>query len=135
MSRRPVREDGNVSVMTIGFVIVLVMLCAVVVNASDAYLDRQELMNLADGAALAAADGLDESAFYGGRTVTLDPAEARHLVDDYVGGRGARVVEVDVAGDDVSVRLERRLDLVLVPSGWTSGTTVTASASAQLRPA
>lgn len=134
MSRPTRREDGNVSVMTIGFVNVLVMLCAVVVNASDAYLDRQELMNLADGAALAAADGLDESAFYGGRKVTLDPAEARRLVDDYVGGRGARVVGVDVAGDEVSVRLERRLDLVLVPAGWTSGTTVTASASAWLRP-
>lgn len=132
MSRRP--DRGNVSVMTIGFVIVLVMLCAVVVNASDAYLDRQELMNLADGAALAAADGLDESAFYSGRKVTLDPAEARRLVDDYVSGRGAQVVGVDVAGDEVSVRLERRLDLVLVPSGWTSGTTVTASASAQLGP-
>lgn len=135
MNRRVGGEDGNVSLVTIGFVIVLVMLCAVVVNASDAYLDRQELMNLADGAALTAADGLDESAFYGGRAVTLDPAEARRLVDDYVGGRGARVVGVDVAGDEVSVRLERRLDLVLVPSGWTSGTTVTASASAQLRQA
>lgn len=127
------REDGSISVTTIGFLVVIGMLVAVVVNASAAYLEKQELNNLADGAALAAADGLDEAGFYTERTVTLDAREARTLVGQYLSGRDVRSVDVSVQGDSVTVRLDRSVPLALAPPGWTSRTTVVAEATSQLR--
>ena len=51
-------ERGSITVMSIGFLLLLGTLTVVVVNASAAFLQRQELNNLADGAALARGMGL-----------------------------------------------------------------------------
>jgi hypothetical protein len=53
---RPRNEDGTTIPLIIGLVGVLAMGVAVVTDASAAYLQRQGLDNLADGAALAGAD-------------------------------------------------------------------------------
>ena len=127
------RERGTVTVMTIGFLLLLSLLTVVVVNSSSAFLERQRLNNLADGAALSAADGLDEAGFYTDRRVVLDPEEARQLVSDYLSGQDVRVADVITDGDTVRVHLERDLDLALTPPGWTSHTTIVADANAQLR--
>lgn len=127
------RERGTVTVMTIGFLFLLGLLTVVVVNSSSAFLERQRLNNLADGAALSAADGLDEAGFYTEHRVVLDPDEARRLVSDYLSGEQARVVSVTTDGGTVRVHLERDLDLALTPPGWTSSTTIVADAKAQLR--
>ena len=127
------RERGTVTVMTIGFLFLLGLLTVVVVDSSSAFLERQRLNNLADAAALSAADGLDEAGFYADHRVVLDPDEARRLVSDYLAGEQVRVVDVSTDGDSVSVHLERDLDLALTPPGWISRTTVTADAKAQLR--
>jgi hypothetical protein len=127
------RERGTVTVMTIGFLMLLGLLTVVVVNSSAAFLERQRLNNLADGAALAAADGLDEAGFYTDRHVVLDPQEARRLVSDYLAGENVRVVDVSTDADVVHVHLERDLDLALTPPGWTSRTTIVADATSQLR--
>jgi uncharacterized membrane protein len=119
--------------MTIGFLVVIGLLLAVVVNASAAYLQRQELANLTDGAALAAADGLDEAAFYADRRIELDPVASRDLVGAYLAGRDVDAVDVAVEDDTVSVRLERVVDLPFTPPGWPDRTRVSAEASSQLR--
>lgn len=126
-------ERGSVTVMTIGFLVVVALLLAVVVDATAAYLQRQDLANLADGAALAAADGLDEAAFYADQRVELDAASARALVGDYLRGRDVASVEVVLADDVVTVSLERHVTLPLTPPGWPSRTRVSAEASSQLR--
>ena len=54
MSRRD--ERGQATVMIIGLAVVLLMAAVVVVDASAAYLQRQGLDTVADGAALAGAD-------------------------------------------------------------------------------
>ena len=125
-------ERGTVTVMTIGFLLLLGLLTVVVVDASSAFLERQKLNHLADGAALSAADGLDEAGFYTAHRVALDPDEARGLVSDYLATEDLRVVDVSADGDTVSVHLERDLDLALTPPGWTSSTTIVADATAQL---
>ena len=126
-------EQGTVTVMTIGFLMLLGLLTVVVVDSSSAFLERQRLNNLADGAALSAADGLDEAGFYTDRRVVLDPVEARRLVSDYLAGEEVGVVDVSADGDTVQVHLERDLDLALTPPGWASSTSVVADATAQLR--
>lgn len=132
-ARHPRHEEGTVTVMTIGFLLLLGFLSVVVVDSSAAFLERQRLNNLADGAALVAADGLDEAEFYRDRRVTLDPGEARLLVNDYLAGEGVGAVDVSAQGNTATVHLERSIDLALAPPGWTSRTTIAADATAQLR--
>jgi Flp pilus assembly protein TadG len=127
------REDGTITVMTIGFLLFIGLLAVVVINSSAAFLQRQQLDNVADGAALAAADGLSRDTFYREGDVTLDDGQARQLVADYVDQPGTRVVEVRADDDQVYVRLERTIGLALKPPGWTSRTTIASEATAQLR--
>lgn len=49
-------EAGQATLLIVGFAVALAMFVAVVVDSSAAYLQRQGLDNLADGAALHAAD-------------------------------------------------------------------------------
>lgn len=126
-------DRGTITVMTIGFFVFLGLLAVVVVNASGAFLERRELDNLADGAALAAVDGLDREAFYTGGGVTIDAGQARGLVTAYLAGSDARVVSVQTTGDRVLVRLERSVRLALRPPGLPASTTVVAEATGRLR--
>ena len=126
-------ERGTITVMTLGFFVFLGLLCVVVINASDAFLERRELDNLADGAALAAADGLDQEEFYTGGDVQVDADMARRLVASYVAGNAVRIVSVQTTDDRVSVRLERDIDLALRPPGLPGRTTVVSEATGQLR--
>ncbi|MCW2789439.1 MAG: hypothetical protein JWP56_1742 [Aeromicrobium sp.] len=127
------REEGQITVMTIGFLLFLGLLAVVVINSSAAFLQRQQLDNIADGAALAAADGLSREDFYRRGEVTLDAARARRLVGAYVTGPGTRVVRVAIDADEVHVRLERSVTLAFAPPGWDARTTIVSEATAQLR--
>ncbi|WP_167005047.1 pilus assembly protein TadG-related protein [Mumia sp. ZJ430] len=136
------RDDrGQISVMIIGFFLVLLLVVAVVVNASAAYLGQRRLADLADGAALAAAEGVERSSLYGatGERAPLDPTAARTAVADYLravdadGHVAALRWEVRGRGDAVVVRLEGRVRLPLVPPGWTRGAAISADATVELR--
>lgn len=126
-------ERGTVTVMSIGFLLLIGVLTVVVVNASAAFLQRQELSNFADGAALAAADGLDTAAYYEQRAFVLSEPDVRALVDQYLAGSDVRVVDLEVDGDRVSLRLVRPIELPLVPPGWVSRATIVADADVWLR--
>ena len=82
-------ERGQTTVLIVGFAVVLMMAVALVVNVSAAYLQRQSLDNLADGAALVAADaGAEGDDVYAGGLgedrLALLEATAREAVDDYL---------------------------------------------------
>lgn len=132
------REEGQVTVMIVGFFIVIGLLTVVVINASAAFLQRQELNNAADGAALAAADGLRQETIYReglGKDAPLDPQRARELVGSYLSSATGGVNSWTVSIDDNTVRvhLDRSIDLPLTPPGWFDSTRVTADAAALLR--
>lgn len=127
------RDDGQITVMTVGFLAVIALLSTVVINSSAAFLERRQLDNVADGAAIAAADGLSRDGFYRRGEVRIDSGQARRLVRRYVNGPGIRIVRVSTTDDEVTVRLQRRIGLALSPPGWTSRTTITSEATAQLR--
>ena len=87
-------ERGQTTVLIVGFAVVLMMAVALVVNASAAYLQRQSLDSLADGAALVAADaGAEGDDVYAGGLgedrLALLEATAREAVDDYLARTGA----------------------------------------------
>lgn len=134
--RRPrrVADRGQITLVTVGFFAVVGLLTVVVVNASDAFLERQRLNGLADTAVVAAADALDLEAFYAAGVSVVDPDVARARVVEHVRGTpDVRVVEVRLEGDTVTVRLERDIRLPLTPPGLASITTIVAEASGQLR--
>lgn len=136
--RRGRSERGHITLLVIGFAMILISLVAVVVDASQVVLLRRTLSSLADGAALTAAQSLAEQPFYTGRTVELlplDPGAARAAVVQYLQGSGLDVtlLEVTVVDDRVTVAVSARVDLALVgavTSGF-DGTTVVARASAR----
>jgi hypothetical protein len=132
-------ERGQTSLLIVGFFLVALLLTIVVVDASAAYLRRQQLDALADGAALAAADGIQGAQVYEqglGDRAAIDPELARSYVADYLERLGAArdypglVPVVTVRGDSVEVVVHAPLELPLVPPGWTSGSRVTGRASA-----
>ena len=124
-------EAGQATIMIVGLATVLAMGVAVVTDASAAYLQRQGLDNLADGAALAGADlGASGHDVYhgglGGGRLTVTEAEAREAVRDYLQRAGAYVkypglkalVDADPAAQTIRVRLTAPLHLPLkVPGG------------------
>ena len=136
MTRRP--EDGQATVLVVGFAVVALLMVAVAVDASAAYLRRQGLDNLADGAALAAADGVQGRQVYEGglgERAEIDPEVARTYVADYLRatGAGSRYPglrwTVDAGTDRVVVHVVAPLDLPLSLPGLDSRTTVSATAA------
>lgn len=132
-------ESGQATLLIVGFFLVAVMLVGVVVDASAAYLRRQALNGLADGAALAAADGVQgEQVYTGGlgETAQIEPAAARESVAFYLAQTGAHrqfaglVYRVVPTGDSVTVHLSAPLDLPIPPPGWTADPWVDGVASA-----
>lgn len=132
------RERGQITLLVIGFAVILLCLVAVVVDASQVVLLRRTLTSVADGAALAAAQSLGEQAFYAGpasQALPIDPAAAHAAVVTHLAGVDLqmRLLEVSVDGDRVTVALAADADLPLVGAVTSAfeGTTVTARASAR----
>ncbi len=132
-------ETGTVAVLIIGFTVVIAMMVAVVVDASAAYLRRQNLSSLADGAALAAADGIQGEQVYTtglGERAVIDPRVAEALVAAHLGTVGAArtfpglTYDVGTAEDRVVVRVSAPLDLPLTLPGLGGETRVSGTAAA-----
>lgn len=64
--RRAAAEDGNVTLLTLGFLIVVGMLIVVGIDLTAVQVARTQLWDAADGAALSAANSANEAAIYQG---------------------------------------------------------------------
>lgn len=137
MTRR--RDDsGQTMLLIVGLTVVAVLLVGVTVDASAAYLRRQGLDNLADGAALAAADGVQGQQVYEGglgERALIDPAVAREYVAAYLveidaasAYPGLRFA-VDATTDQVVVRVSAPLDLPIAPPGWDARPLISSTAA------
>ncbi len=80
-------EEGSISLYLLGLAVVAMVLVAGTVAVTSAHLARVRLLDVADGAALDAADALD-SAAYGrgvGESVPLSSTSVRERAAAYVG--------------------------------------------------
>lgn len=123
-------ERGQVTAMLVIFATILLLAIAAVTDISAAYLRRQAVTNLADGAALAATEAAAASGVYGdpdAEYVGLDPEAAAHAVEQYLASTGAYAdypglrVAVSITGYTVQVALTVPFDLP-VPVPGVSGT-------------
>lgn len=82
-------EEGRVALLILVFTMVCVLLITGVIAVTSVHLSRMKLLDVADGAALAAANALDDTA-YGdgvGEAVPLSDATVRQTAGDYVASR------------------------------------------------
>jgi hypothetical protein len=122
-------------VLIIGFTAIVLLLLAVVTDASKAFLVRRDLAQLADGAALAGTRGVSGSVVV--RGIELSQSAAEHEVALYLdsvdrGGYDNLSWAVTVDGAEVAVHLQAVADLPLVMPGTTGTATVSADGSALL---
>lgn len=134
---RPRGDDGSVLVLVVGLFGVLLLLVAVVVDVSAAVLAKRSLASTADGAAVSAAQALDETAFYAhgpGEGVPLSEAGVEQRVAVYAQGTGQPGLALDghVEGGLVAVVTAHRT--VRLPfSGWLGRSSVELTAVARAR--
>ena len=131
-------EAGQTMLLVVGLTVVALLLIGVTIDASAAYLRRQGLDNLADGAALAAADGVQGLQVYEGglgEHALIDPAVAREYVAAYLlEVEAARAYPglgfaVDATVDRVVVRVYAPLDLPISPPGWEARPLISSTAA------
>ncbi|MDM7832473.1 hypothetical protein [Cellulomonas edaphi] len=66
-------DDGQIMLLTLGFVVVAMLLVSVVVSAAGVHLERKRLLALADVMALEAADAVDDDAYFASGAGRGDP--------------------------------------------------------------
>lgn len=133
--------------MIVGFAVVLAMTVAVVTDASAAYLRRQGLDTLADGAALWSADraATGEETYLHGvppDRLALSGGTVRASVRAYLADVGAfrrypgltYAVAVDAGAESVTVRLRAPLELPLTIPGSPGRPSIGATGSAVVAP-
>jgi uncharacterized membrane protein len=122
------RDDGQLTLLVIGFVAIAAALVVVAVDASTTFLARRALSSAADAAALAGAQAVDREAVYAGAVgcgelLPLDPAEADRRVATSVADQSEALghvfaavepPDISVADGVVTVHLSGR---VAVPFG------------------
>lgn len=111
--RRPLGDQsGQVTTLVVGMALVVFSVAGLAIDGTRAFLERRALQNLADGAALAAADQVDRRAFYegGGEELHLDASAARRVVNDWL-RRAGRTVRAEVLIEDSVVEVSLRSEV------------------------
>ncbi|MFD2758466.1 pilus assembly protein TadG-related protein [Gulosibacter faecalis] len=132
-------DRGSITPLAIIYAVVALLLATVLAAAGHLYLERKQLLELADGAALAAADSYDLDAVHatdGGLDVRLDPDQAVAAATAYVerfGSDSAHVISVEVAGDAVIVTVATTWAAPVVNDVIPASVELTATATARTR--
>jgi hypothetical protein len=89
MRRRVGGDDGQIMILTIGFVVVAILLITVVASAAGVHLERKRLLALADLLALEGADAVSDDRYYtpgADRSpgLPLTDAAVRSAIEEYL---------------------------------------------------
>lgn len=119
--RRAAAEDGQLTVLVIGYTFIAAALIVVAIDVSSLFLARRALSSAADSAALAAAQQVDRAAVYSGSVAAgcgllpIEPDAAQQAATDSFATalddlhkqfRALDEPRVDVAGGRVTVHAE-----------------------------
>ncbi len=110
------RDDGSVLPLLLVYALVAAAMVVVAIDTTTAFLARRSLAALADGAALAAAQSVDDPRFYAGGNadLPLSVAAVRGAVGDYLAAAEADPsVQWDVVTDGTTVTVSLRRQVAL----------------------
>jgi hypothetical protein len=139
-TRRGRGDDGQVSILVIGFALIAFSLIAVVVDATAVHLARSQLTDAADAAALDAADALGGEVYTGGIAGAAVPvtdssvrAQATTYLSTYTPPRRLDAIALgDATGsaDGLSGRVRLPIGAAVLRS-FRDGITVTVTSTAR----
>lgn len=145
-------DDGGITLLSLGFAVLALLLILVVASATTLHIQRTRLTQIADELAIDGADAMDVAAYYDGRAgeptdvaaVDLSNDAVRSVVNDHLAAYasryhldGVRVVRAEspdgnTAVVTVAVVVQPLFGLeALMP--WTDGVTLTATSSSRAR--
>ena len=132
-SARQRMRDERGAVLVAGLLLTLAVLIVIgaAVDIGRAFIERRELVSLADGAALSGSQTLDLEALHAGR-LALDPSEAQATALAVLATEPQLRAQATASPASVSVEVERKMPTVLLRLAGLSTLTVKAQATAEL---
>jgi Flp pilus assembly protein TadG len=130
--RRMQDERGAVLVAGLLLALALLIVIGAAVDIGRAFIERRELVSVADGAALSGSQALDLDALHAGQLV-LDPSEAQATALGVLTTEPELRARADASPALVSVEVEREIPTVLLRLVGLSSLTVRAQATAEPR--
>jgi uncharacterized membrane protein len=132
-ARKRVRDESG-AVLVAGLLLTLAVLIVIgaAVDIGRAFIERRELVSLADGAALSGSQTLDLEALHVGRLV-LNPTEAQSTALAVLAAEPQLRAHATASPVSVSVEVERKIPTVLLRLVGVPTLTVKAQATAELR--
>ena len=125
-------ERGSVLITGLLLTLALLMVLGAAVDIGHAFIVRRDLSSLADNAALAGAQQLDQQAVHQGQ-LALDPQQAQAAALSAVSAEPGIQVQAEATPTDVHVRVTRRFPTILLRLVGLSDLTVSAQANAAPR--
>ncbi|HET8892918.1 MAG TPA: pilus assembly protein TadG-related protein [Gaiellaceae bacterium] len=125
-------ERGSVLITGLLLTLALLMVLGTAVDIGHAFIIRRDLSSLADNAALAGAQQLDQRAIHEGR-LALDPQQAQAAALSTMSGEPGVQVQADATPADVHVQVTRRFPTILLRLVGLADLTVSAQADAAPR--
>lgn len=149
--RRPTGDDGQIMILSIGFMVVALLLVTGVVSATGIHLERKRLLAAADSIAVEAADELSAPGYFPAGpdgfaatgAIALTDRDVRRAVDTYLADNPAVAARfegfrvLDATSDDgrsAHVRLgalARPSLISWVTAPWSDGVALEAESSAR----
>ena len=125
-------ERGSVLITGLLLTLALLMVLGAAVDIGHAFIVRRDLTSLADDAALAGAQQLNQQAIHQGQ-LALDPQQAQATALETLAGQPGIQAHADATTVDVHVQVTRRFPTLLLRLVGLSDLTVSAQADAAPR--
>lgn len=132
MTRRLREERGAVLVAGMLLCLALLIVIGAVVDIGRAFIERRELVSLADEAALSASQALDLDAVHAGQ-LALDPGQAQATAVAVLAGEPGLQAQAEASSGSVRVEVSREIPTVLLRLVGLPTLTVKARATAEPR--
>ncbi len=125
-------ERGAVLVAGLLLALSLLLVIGAAVDIGRAFIDRRELVSIADGAALSGSQALDLEQLHSGR-LALDPSEAQATALAVLATEPELRAQASASPSAVSVEVERKIPTLLLRVVGLPTLTVKATATAEPR--
>ncbi len=125
-------ERGAVLVAGLLLSLALLIVIGAAVDVGRAFIERRELVSLADWAALSGSQALDVEAIHAGQ-LALDPSEARATALAVLAGEPELQAHASASSESVRIEVERTIPTLLLRLVGLPTLTVKAQATAEPR--